>query len=48
MPAKKKEKKESINLEKKYNELEEKIEALFDGMVDMKRILDRIKERMGL
>ena len=32
----------------KCEELEEKIEALYDGLKDMKRILDRVKERMGL
>ena len=54
MPAsKKKEQKEtpkeekSVNI-KKIDEIEQKIEALFQGMVEMKEDLARIKGRMGM
>ena len=54
MPAsKKKEQKETPKEEKSVNtkkmdEIERKMNALFQGMVEMREDLDRIKERMGL
>ena len=51
MPASKKKEtpkeEKSVNM-KKMDELEEKIEALFQGMIEMKEDLARIKGRMGM
>ena len=56
MPAKKKEKKESIKIEEKIidntsdkvKELEDKMEALYQGMSEMRKDLKRVMVRMGL
>ena len=49
--TKKKEVKEKPKVsgnKEKMDEIERKMEALFQGMVEMREDLDKIKERMGL
>ena len=56
MPAKKTEKKESTKVEEKVvdntsdkiKELEDKIEALYQGMSEMRRDIKKVMGRMGL